>query len=50
MISRKLGRTGREVSEVGYGAWGIGGDMWGPTDDEVSLTSLRRALELGTVY
>ena len=25
---RRLGRTGLSVSEVGYGAWGIGGDMW----------------------
>ena len=32
---RRLGRTGLSVSEVGYGAWGIGGDMWlGAQDDE----------------
>ena len=28
MQKRRLGRTGLSVSEVGYGAWGIGGDMW----------------------
>jgi aryl-alcohol dehydrogenase-like predicted oxidoreductase len=47
MRYRKLGRTGLEVSEVGYGAWGIGGKQWrGGTDDE-SIRALRRALELG---
>jgi aryl-alcohol dehydrogenase-like predicted oxidoreductase len=36
-----------EVSEVGYGAWGIGGMQWkGGTDDE-SVRALRRAFELG---
>jgi aryl-alcohol dehydrogenase-like predicted oxidoreductase len=47
MRYRRLGRTGLEVSEIGYGAWGIGGKQWkGATDDE-SLQALRRALELG---
>ena len=47
MRYRKLGRTGLEVSEIGYGAWGIGGKQWlGGSDDE-SLTALKRALELG---
>jgi aryl-alcohol dehydrogenase-like predicted oxidoreductase len=36
-----------EISEVGYGAWGIGGNQWkGSTDDE-SVKALHRALELG---
>ncbi len=44
---RKLGRTGLEVSTIGYGAWGIGGKQWlGGTDDE-SLRSLLRSFELG---
>lgn len=47
MRYRILGRTGLEVSEIGYGAWGIGGTQWlGGTDTE-SLAALRRALELG---
>src|SRR5688500_10543598 len=47
MRYRKLGRTGLEVSEIGYGAWGIGGRQWkGGTDDE-SVRALHRALELG---
>lgn len=50
MRYRKLGKTGLEVSEVGYGAWGIGGSQWkGHTDDE-SLQSLRRAFELGLSF
>lgn len=47
MRYRKLGKTGIEASEVGYGAWGIGGNQWrGHTDDE-SLQALRRSFELG---
>jgi len=30
MMNRRLGRTGWRVSEIGYGAWQIGGTMWGP--------------------
>jgi aryl-alcohol dehydrogenase-like predicted oxidoreductase len=44
---RPLGRTGLEVSEVGYGAWGIGGTMWLGADDEESLRALNRAIDLG---
>jgi aryl-alcohol dehydrogenase-like predicted oxidoreductase len=50
MKYRKLGRTGFEVSEIGYGAWGIGGSQWlGGSDDE-SLAALRRAIELGVNF
>lgn len=50
VAKRLLGRTGLSVSEIGYGAWGIGGSMWGPTDDAESLKSLRRALDLGVNF
>lgn len=47
MRYRTLGRTHFEVSEIGYGAWGIGGKQWlGGSDDE-SLAALERAIELG---
>src|ERR1017187_4494102 len=50
MNYRKLGRTNFRVSEIGYGAWGIGGIQWlGGTDDE-SLTALRRAIDLGVNF
>jgi aryl-alcohol dehydrogenase-like predicted oxidoreductase len=44
---RPLGRTGLEVSEIGYGAWGIGGSMWLGAQDDESLTALHRAVDLG---
>jgi aryl-alcohol dehydrogenase-like predicted oxidoreductase len=47
MEYRGLGRTGMQVSEIGYGAWGIGGSMWLGADDRESLRALDRALELG---
>jgi aryl-alcohol dehydrogenase-like predicted oxidoreductase len=47
MRYRKLGRTKVEVSEIGYGGWGIGGKQWlGGSDDE-SVAALQRAIELG---
>lgn len=46
MQYRSLGRTQLKVSEIGFGAWGIGG-MWGPRDDEQALSALRRALDQG---
>jgi aryl-alcohol dehydrogenase-like predicted oxidoreductase len=47
MRYRKLGRTNLEVSEIGFGAWGIGGKQWLGGSDEESLRALRRAVELG---
>ncbi len=47
MQTRILGRTGLEVSEIGYGAWGIGASGWIGADDQESLQALRRAIELG---
>jgi aryl-alcohol dehydrogenase-like predicted oxidoreductase len=47
----ELGRTGMEITRVGFGAWAIGGPgyqfSWGPQDDEDSIATIRRALELG---
>src|SRR5258708_17381146 len=47
MRYRKLGRTGIEVSEIGYGAWGIGGKQWLGGGDDESLEALARAIDLG---
>jgi len=44
---RKLGWTGLDVSEIGYGAWGIAGDAWLGAKDEESLRALNRAVDLG---
>ncbi len=48
MRSRRLGRTGWPVSEVGYGMWGLAG--WKGSDDRESLDSLHRAIELGCTF
>ena len=45
MRYRTFGRTGWQVSEIGYGMWGMAG--WTGSDDEESLKSLDRAIELG---
>ncbi len=48
---RVLGRTGLRVSELGFGAWGIGKLGWGVDgDDRRSLSALKRALELGVDF
>jgi aryl-alcohol dehydrogenase-like predicted oxidoreductase len=49
MNYRTLGRTGWQVSEISFGAWGIGGS-WGTVDDDVSLAALRQALDLGVNF
>lgn len=47
MKNRPLGKTGIEVSEIGYGAWGIGGAMWQGSEDDESMKALHRAIDLG---
>ncbi|HTY38858.1 MAG TPA: aldo/keto reductase [Bacteroidota bacterium] len=50
MNYRKFGKTDIMVSEIGYGAWGIGGAMWqGATDDE-SMKALNKAIDLGVNF
>ncbi len=50
MRRRALGSTDLEVSEVGFGAWGIGGTRWLGADDRESLHALQRAIELGVTF
>src|SRR5689334_4832526 len=45
MRYREFGRLGWQVSEIGCGMWGIGG--WTGSDDESSLVSLQRTVDLG---
>lgn len=47
MRYRRLGRTGFEVSEVSYGAWGVGGVQWLGRTDAEARRALRRSIELG---
>ncbi len=50
MRYRKLGRTGLKVSEIGFGAWGIGKSMWVGAEDEVSLQALQTARDAGVNF
>src|SRR5256885_4897118 len=54
MKTRILGRTGLKVSEIGFGAWAVGGNAhgnsYGPTDDAESIAAVRRAAELGVNF
>lgn len=50
MRYRRLGNTGIDVSEIGYGAWGIGGKQWLGGEDNQSLNALRRSFELGVNF
>ena len=47
MNYRQLGKTGLKVSEVGFGAWGIGKMYWIGANDDESLKALHRSIELG---
>jgi aryl-alcohol dehydrogenase-like predicted oxidoreductase len=51
---RRLGRTGFDISEIGFGAWAIGGNAhgnsYGPTDDAESRRALARAMDLGCTF
>lgn len=49
MKYRKLGRANLDVSEIGFGAWAIGGS-WGPQDEQESIAALHRALDLGVNF
>ena len=49
MNTRRLGKTGYQVSEIGFGAWGIGAD-WGAVDDGESLAALHAAVDAGVTF
>src|SRR5579859_5119831 len=50
MEYRELGRTGWQVSAMGFGSWAIGGDAWGQTDDRIAISALNKAIELGVNF
>ncbi|CAH2404233.1 aldo/keto reductase [Mesorhizobium escarrei] len=49
MQSRKFGRTGREVSEIGFGSWAIGA-AWGEVNDNEAVAALHAALDAGVTF
>ncbi len=50
MEYRILGKTNLKISAIGFGAWAIGGNMWGPQDDNDSIMALHKALDLGVNF
>ena len=50
MNKRPLGATGYRVSEIGFGAWGIGGEMWRGVDDAEGRKALREAVTQGITF
>jgi len=57
-FTRSLGRSGIQVSAMGMGCWAIGGPFWkngqpvgwGNVDDDESIRSIQRALDLGITF
>ncbi len=50
MEYKTLGKTNLKVSAIGFGAWAIGGNMWGPQDDNDSNRALNKAIDLGVNF
>jgi aryl-alcohol dehydrogenase-like predicted oxidoreductase len=49
MRTRTLGRTGRDVSEIGFGAWQVGAD-WGEVAEDEALATLHAAVDAGVTF
>jgi aryl-alcohol dehydrogenase-like predicted oxidoreductase len=51
MQKKQFGKTELQITPVGLGAWAMGGGQWesswGPQDDQESIATIRRALDLG---
>src|SRR5579864_4794384 len=51
MQKKQFGKTGMQITPVGLGAWAIGGGNWesgwGPQDDDESIATIHRALDMG---
>ena len=49
MVYREFGRTGWKVSEIGFGAWAIGGS-WGDVPEDDAIAALNAALDSGVNF
>ena len=50
MKTRQLGSTGYRVSEIGFGGWGLGGEMWRGVDDAEGRKALHEAIDQGITF
>jgi len=50
MQYRRLGKTGWQVSEIGFGAWGIGRSFWVGAEDQESLAALHASIDAGVNF
>jgi aryl-alcohol dehydrogenase-like predicted oxidoreductase len=50
MNHRELGRSGVEVSEVGFGAWVVGTDWWGDRTEAQAIEMVRHAIDEGVTF
>src|ERR671935_1912918 len=49
MRTRTLGKTGHDVSEIGFGAWQIGAD-WGNVSEDEAIATLHAAVDAGVTF
>ena len=47
MEKRKLGNTEIQISEIAFGAWAIGGWMWGGADEKDAVAAIETAIDCG---
>ena len=47
MKLRVLGNSGIEASAIGFGAWAIGGWMWGGTEEKEAVAAIHAAIDAG---
>jgi len=47
MQERAFGRTGLQVSAMGFGSWPMSGDRYGPIEDDEAVRAVQRALDAG---
>ncbi len=50
MEYRILGKTNLKISAIGFGAWAIGGNMWGPQNDSDSIAAINKSIDLGVNF
>jgi aryl-alcohol dehydrogenase-like predicted oxidoreductase len=50
LATAKLGKSNIEVTKMGIGLWAMGGDAWGPTEDQESLDTIAAALAAGITF